>query len=196
MTKTTPQVDGFIRKNHAWQAELSALRALLLATPLTEEVKWRVPCYTLKGKNVAFIGPLKSSCVLSFVKGALLKDPRKILVQQTENSQSVRVVRFSNLQEIKAQEKVLMLYIAEAIANESAGLKVPLKKITDHKIPAELQLQLDASPALKTAFSALTPGRQRGYILHISRAKQSSTRTTRVQKAIPTILAGKGLEDE
>src|SRR5215210_6398680 len=144
-----PQVDGYVRKNKRWQNELQKLREMVLESPLTEEVKWRVPCYTFEGSNVAFIGPLKESCVLSFVKGALLKDPKRILVQQTENSQSVRVIRFTNVQQITKLEPVLKAYIDEAIEVEKAGLKVNFKKPSEFKIPEEFQARLDEMPALK-----------------------------------------------
>ena len=190
-----PKVDGYLRKNKKWQAELQKLRMIILDCQLTEEVKWRVPCYTVEGKNVAFIGALKESCVLSFVKGALLKDAKGILIQQTENSQSVRVIRFTNVQQIVELEPVLKAYINEAIELEKAGAKVSFKKISEFTIPEELQSKFDEHPALKTAFKALTPGRQRGYILYFSSAKQSKTRTTRVEKSMKQILNGKGLDD-
>ncbi|HUO07676.1 MAG TPA: YdeI/OmpD-associated family protein [Phycisphaerae bacterium] len=191
-----PKVDGYLRKNKKWQAELQALRMILLDCPLTEEVKWRVPCYTFEGRNVAFMGPLKESCVLSFVKGALLKDAKGILVQQTENSQSVRVIRFTNVQQIVELEPILKAYLHEAIEAEKAGLKVKLKAITEFTIPEELQNKLEEIPALKTAFRALTPGRQRAYLLYFSAAKQSKTRASRVEKCMQNILNGKGLDDE
>src|SRR5205809_2055035 len=159
MNRTTPKVDGYIRKSNQWQEELQKLRTIILDCGLTEEVKWRVPCYTFQGSNVLFIGRFKESCVLSFVKGALLKDGKGILIQQTENSQSVRVIRFTNVQQITELEPVLKAYINEAIEVEKAGLKVKLKKISEFKIPEEFQTKLDEIPALKTAFGALTPGR-------------------------------------
>ena len=196
MNKPNPSVDGFIRKSKEWQAEMKALRAILLDSPLTEEVKWRVPCYTFEGHNVAFIVGLKESCVLSFVKGALLKDPKRILIQQTENSQSARVIRFANVREIEALEAVLKAYILEAVDVEKAGLKVPFKKISEFAVPDELQAKFNEMPAVKTAFDALTPGRRRAYILHVSAAKQSKTRASRVEKCVPLILSGKGLDDD
>jgi uncharacterized protein YdeI (YjbR/CyaY-like superfamily) len=159
-------------------------------------VKWRVPCYTREGRNVIFIGRFKESCVLSFVKGVLLKDPKRILIQQTENSQSVRIIRFTDVQQIVKLEPVLKAYIKEAIEVEKAGLKVKLKKVSEFKVPEELQTKLDELPALKAAFGALTPGRQRAYLLHFSGAKQSTTRASRVDKCTPRILKGKGLDDE
>ena len=196
MNKTNPKVDGYLRKSKAWQQELQKLRTILLDCELTEEVKWRVPCYTFQGSNLLFIGRLKESCVLSFVKGALLKDARGILIQQTENSQSVRVIRFTNVQEIDKLESVLKAYINEAIEAEKAGLKVSFKKISEFKIPEEFQNELDKNPGLKKAFDALTPGRRRAYILYFSAAKQSKTRVSRVEKCMPKILDGKGMDDE
>lgn len=195
MNKMNPKVDGYIRKNKKWQAEFQALRQIVLDSPLTEEVKWRVPCYTFENKNVAFIGAFKESCVLSFVKGVLLNDAKGILIQQTENSQSVRIIRFSNVREITKLKPVLKSYILQAVQVEKAGLKVKLKRITEHKIPQELQSKLDELPALKTAFTALTPGRQRAYLLYFSSAKQSKTRTSRIEKCLPQILNGRGLND-
>jgi uncharacterized protein YdeI (YjbR/CyaY-like superfamily) len=195
MNRMNPQVDGYLRKNKKWLEELQELRTIILDCPLTEEVKWRVPCYTFEGKNVVFLGALKETCVLSFVKGALLKDPKRILVQQTENSQSVRVTRFTNLQEITKLEPVLKAYINEAVEVEKAGLKVKLKKISEFAIPEELQARFDELPAFKIAFDALTPGRRRGYLLHFSAAKQSKTRASRVEKCMPQILKGRGLDD-
>lgn len=196
MHKPNPSVDGYIRKSQDWQTELKKLRELLLDSPLTEEVKWRVPCYTFDGKNVAFIGRFKESCVLSFVKGALLKDPKKILIQQTENSQSVRVIRFTDVTGIEKLAPVLKSYIGEAIDLEKAGLKVEFKKVSEFKVPEEFQAKLDGLPKLKTAFNALTPGRQRAYLLHFGGAKQSATRASRVEKCIPQILKGKGIDDD
>jgi len=190
-----PKVDGYLRKSQDWQEELQKLRTIILDCGLTEEVKWRVPCYTFQGTNVLFIGRFKESCVLSFIKGVLLKDAKHILIQQTENSQSVRIIRFATLQQIVKLEPVLKAYIHEAIEAEKAGLKVKFKKTAEFTIPEELQKKLDELPALKTAFSALTPGRQRGYILYFSAAKQSKTRESRVEKYMPQILNGKGMDD-
>jgi uncharacterized protein YdeI (YjbR/CyaY-like superfamily) len=188
-------VDGYIRKNKKWQAELQKLREIILDSPLTEEVKWRVPCYTFQGKNVVFLGAFKESAVLSFVKGVLLKDAKKILIQQTENSQSVRIIRFANVEQIVELTPVLKAYIHEAVEVEKAGLKVKLMKPSEFKTPEELQTKFDEMPALKTAFSALTPGRQRAYLLHFSGAKQSATRASRIEKCVKQILKGKGLDD-
>ncbi len=196
MSAANPQVDGYIRKTKQWQEELKALRAIILDTGLTEEVKWRVPCYTFEGKNVVFLGRFKESCVLSFVKGALLKDAKGILIQQTENSQSVRVVRFSNAQQIEKLKSTLTSYLQEAVGVERAGLKVNFKTVSDFAVPEELQSKFDEVPALKAAFAALTPGRQRAYLLHFAGAKQSKTRASRVEKCVERILAGKGIDDE
>jgi uncharacterized protein YdeI (YjbR/CyaY-like superfamily) len=195
MNKPNPRVDGYIRKLKKWKDELQALRAILLDSPLTEDVKWRVPCYTFEGKNVVILITLKDCCVLSFVKGALLKDPQGILVKPGENTQSGRVIRFTGVDEITALEPVLKAYVREAAEAEKNGAKVAYKKITEFAVPQELQEKLDGMPALKAAFNALTPGRQRGYLLHFSGAKQSKTRTSRVEKCVERILKGKGLDD-
>jgi uncharacterized protein YdeI (YjbR/CyaY-like superfamily) len=195
MKKTNPSVDGYLRKNKRWQQELQKLRAIILDSPLTEEVKWRVPCYTFQNSNVVLLGAFKEYCGLSFFKGALLKDAQGILKQPGENTQSARLIRFTKVREIAQMEPILKAYIAEAIEVEKAGLKVRFKKITEHKIPEELQKKLDEIPALKTAFKALTPGRQRAYLLFFSGAKQSKTREARVEKCMQQILNGKGLDD-
>ncbi len=196
MNGQTPQVDGYIRKSEQWQAELRQLRSILLGAGLTEEVKWRVPCYTFQGGNVAFIGRFKTACVLSFVKGALLRDDRRILIQQTEHSQSVRVVRFADVDAIVALEPVLGAYLAEAIEAERCGAKVALKTTSEFAVPDEFRAKLARVPALRAAFAALTPGRQRGYLLHFATAKQSKTRAARVEKCVQRIMDGKGLDDE
>jgi uncharacterized protein YdeI (YjbR/CyaY-like superfamily) len=196
MSKLNPQVDGYIRKNKEWQKELKELRSIILDCGLTEEVKWRVPCYTLNEKLVLFLGCFSQSTVLSFAKGALLKDPKRILIQQTENSQSVRIIRFTSVKEIVEMESILKAYIHEAIDAQKAGLKVKLKKTSEFKFPEEFQIKLDEMPKLKKAFEELTPGRQRGYLLYFSGAKQSKTRTARVEKYIKQILNGKGIDDE
>ena len=195
MNRMNPKVDGYIRKFKQWQEELRKLRAIILGCGLTEEVKWRVPCYTFEGRNVLFMGRFKESCVLSFIKGVLLKDAKGILIQQTENSQSVRVIRFASVKQIVELEPVLKAYINEAIEVEKAGLKVKLKTISEFRIPEELQTKLEEMPALKTGFAALTPGRQRAYILYFSAAKQSKTRASRVEKCLRQILDRKGLND-
>ena len=195
MKSMNPQVDGYIRKDKQWQSELQKLRTIILDCGLTEEVKWRVPCYTSEGNNVLFMGRFKEWCVLSFIKGALLKDPKRVLIQQTENSQSVRVIRFANVQEIVEIEPVLKAYIKEAVEVEKAGLKVKLKKTSEFKMVEEFKAKLDGNAKLKSAFEALTPGRQRGYLLYFAGAKQSKTREARVEKCGAGILKGKGLDD-
>lgn len=191
-----PKVDGYLRKNKAWQEELGRLRQILLDCRLTEEVKWRVPCYTIDGGNVVILGAFKESCVLSFVKGALLKDEEGILVKPGENTQSARVIRFTSVQDVVEREAVLRAYVQEAIEVERAGLKVRFKEISEFALPEELQTKFDEMPSLKEAFQSLTPGRQRAYIMHFSAAKQSKTRASRVAKCVERILDGKGLDDE
>jgi uncharacterized protein YdeI (YjbR/CyaY-like superfamily) len=195
MNTMTPQVDGYIRKHKKWQNELQKLRTIVLDCPLAEEIKWRVPCYTSERRNIVFLGAFKEYCALSFVKGVLLKDPHRMLKKPGENTQSSRLVRFTDVQQIVELEPVLKAYIREAIEVEKAGLKVKLKKIAEFKVPEEFQSKLDELPALKTAFHALTPGRQRAYLLYFSGARQSKTRASRVDKCMPQILKGKGLDD-
>jgi uncharacterized protein YdeI (YjbR/CyaY-like superfamily) len=196
MYKMNPKVDGYLRKNKKWRQELQKLRTILLDCQLTEEVKWRVPCYTFQKSNVVLMHVFKEYCALLFFKGALLKDANGILIQQTKNTQAARQIRFTNVREIVEMKPVLKAYIYKAIEVEKAGLKVNFKKTTEFKIPEELQNKLDEIPALKTAFAALTPGRQRAYILYFSAAKQSKTRESRVEKYMRQILNGKGLDDE
>lgn len=195
MSKPNPSVDGYIRKNKPWEKELSALRELLLRTELVEEVKWRTPCYSLNGANVMMIGAFKEGCVLSFLKGALVKDPKGLLVKPGENTQAARVMRFSDAAAIAKLEKTIVNYIDQAIQIEKAGLKVQFKKVSEFAMPEEFKEKLKANPKLKAAFESLTPGRQRGYLLHFGGAKQSQTRAARVDKHTPRILAGKGLDD-
>jgi uncharacterized protein YdeI (YjbR/CyaY-like superfamily) len=194
-TKPNPQVDAFFRATKEWREESIKLRAIILDFPLTEELKWNKPCYSHAGSNLLIIQAFKGYCALMFCKGALLKDAHRILVKPGENTQAARQARFTSISEIVKLKTILKAYIQEAIAAEKAGLKVTFKKITDFKAPEELQAKLDANPALKKAFQSLTPGRQRHYFLHISSAKQSSTRTARVEKCIPQILKGKGFND-
>lgn len=191
-----PKVDWFFDKAGKWQEEVGKMRMIPLACGLTEELKWGCPCYTFQESNVVLIHTFKEYCAFLFFKGSLLNDPSGILIQQTENVQVPRQVRFASVMEIVELEPILKAYIHEAIEVEKAGLKVELKKTKDFTVPAEFQSKLDHIPALKTAFEALTPGRQRGYLFHFSQAKQSKTRQTRVEKYIPQILSGKGLEDE
>jgi uncharacterized protein YdeI (YjbR/CyaY-like superfamily) len=195
MNKTIPQVDGFLRKNKKWRAEFKELRRIILQCPLKEEIKWMHPCYTLDGKNIVLIHGFKEYCAILFIKGVLLNDPRHILIQQTENVQAARQIRFTNARQIVEMEPILKAYIREAIEVEQSGLKVKLKKTADYKIPEEFQNTLDEDPALKTAFRALTPGRQRGYLYYFSGAKQSKTRESRIEKYVKKILSGKGLDD-
>ena len=196
-----PKVDFYFSKAKKWQEELEQLRMIVLECGLTEELKWGVPCYTLPSaaahkRNIVLIHDFKEYCALLFFKGALLNDPNGILIQQTENVQAARQIRFTNLRQIVKMAPVLKTYIYEAIEVEKAGLKVALKKTTEYTVPEEFQNKLNKSSALKKAFGALTPGRQRGYLFYFSQAKQSKTREARVEKYIPQILAGKGLDDE
>jgi len=191
-----PKVDLFLSKATEWQKEIRKLRSIFLGFPLTEELKWGKPCYMFQASNVVVILPLKEYCALLFCKGALLKDTHGILVKAGENTQAARQIRFTNLREIVGKESALKGYIQQAIEVEKAGLEVTYKKITEFGVPEELQKKLDQTPALKTAFKALTPGRQRGYLIYFSAAKQSKTRESRVEKCMPQILKGKGLNDE
>lgn len=194
-SKKNPKVDAFFSKAKKWQEELKALRAIMLDCELTEELKWGKPCYMFQDSNLAVFLPLKNYCALLLCKGALLKDRHGILTRPTENTQAARQIRFTRRQEITAKKAILKAYIREAIKAEKAGLEVVYKKPGDFVIPEEFQEKLDESPALKTAFKALTPGRQRGYILYFSGAKQAATRESRVEKCRKPILAGKGLND-
>jgi uncharacterized protein YdeI (YjbR/CyaY-like superfamily) len=194
MTKN-PKVDAFLGRAEKWREEFEKLRKIVLDCGLTEDLKWGVPCYSFEKTNVVLMHGFKEYCALLFFKGALLKDESGILVQQTENVQSARQIRFTSVAEIAAMDNILKDYLHAAIELEKAGLKVDFKKTTEFAIPEEFQSKLDESPELKTAFEALTPGRQRGYLLHFSSAKQSKTRIARIEKAMPQILAGKGLDD-
>jgi uncharacterized protein YdeI (YjbR/CyaY-like superfamily) len=195
MNSRNLKVDFFFNTAGKWQREFRKLRTIILGCGLTEELKWGKPCYTLQQSNIVLIHGFKAYCALLFFKGALLKDAKGILIQQTENVQAARQIRFTNLREIVKLEAILKAYIKEAIDLEKAGLEVNYKKTSEFKVPEELQSKLDAIPALRTAFDALTPGRQRGYILYFSGAKQSKTRESRIEKCMPQILKGKGLED-
>ncbi len=190
-----PKVDWYFTKAKKWQPEIEQLRPMVLDCGLTEELKWGVPCYTFQKSNIVLIHVFKEYCALLFFKGALLKDAQAILVQQTENTQAARQIRFTSVREIIEMEPVVKAYIYEAIEVEKAGLKVDFKKTTEFTIPEEFQSKLDGNPALKTAFEALTPGRQRGYMLHFSAPKQSKTREARVEKSIEQILQGKGWDE-
>ncbi len=196
MNKMNPKVDVYISKCDKWQEELEKLRMILLDCQLTEELKWSVACYTLQKSNIVLMHVFKEYCALLFVKGALLKDPNDILIQQTKNVQAGRQIRFTNVREIVEMEPILKAYIDEAIEVEKAGLKVDYKKTTEYEVPEEFQRKLNEIPALKTAFEALTPGRQRAYILYFSAPKQSKTRESRVEKSMQQILNGGGLNDQ
>src|SRR5581483_8244115 len=193
--RTNPKVDWFFNKNGKWQEEFGKLRQLVLDCGLTEELKWGCPCYTFEKKNIVLIHGFKEYCALLFFKGALLKDAKHILVQQTPNVQAARQIRFTNVREIMKLKPVVKAYIREAIDVEKAGSKVTLKKTPQFKIADEFREELEKNPALKKAFKALTPGRQRGYLLYFSQPKQAKTRAARVEKSVPQILRGKGLND-
>jgi uncharacterized protein YdeI (YjbR/CyaY-like superfamily) len=190
-----PKVDFYFNKATKWQEEYERLRMIILDCQLTEELKWGCPCYTFQEKNIVLIHGFKDYCALLFFKGVLLNDAHGILIQQTENVQAARQIRFTNLREIIDMESILKAYIYEAIEVEKAGLNVELKKVTEFTVSAEFQDKLNHIPALKTAFEALTPGRQRAYLLYFSAPKQSKTRESRVEKYMPQILNGKGLDD-
>jgi uncharacterized protein YdeI (YjbR/CyaY-like superfamily) len=191
----SPKVDAFLAEEKKWKEEFSELRRIILDCELNEELKWGQPCYTLAEKNIVLMHGFKEYCALLFMKGALLKDAEGILIRQTENVQSARQIRFANVREIAKLKKTLKSYIREAIEIEKAGLKVELKKTRDFEMPEEFQSKLDELPALRAAFDALTPGRQRAYLFHFSQPKQAKTRESRVEKYIPKILEGMGLDD-
>ena len=193
--RMNPKVDEFLGKAQKWKEEFEKLRNIVLDCGLTEEFKWMHPCYTFEKKNIVLIHGFKEYCALLFHKGAFLRDAHGILIQQTENVQAARQIRFTNVQEIVEMETTLKAYIYEAIEVEKAGLEVSFKKKTEFTIPEELQNKFDEIPALKTAFEALTPGRQKAYILYFSAPKQSKTRESRVEKWLQQILNGKGLND-
>ncbi|MDQ0087961.1 uncharacterized protein YdeI (YjbR/CyaY-like superfamily) [Paenibacillus anaericanus] len=194
-SKTNPKVDEFLSKAKQWQAEFEKLRLIVLDCKLTEELKWGVPCYTFQNNNIVLIHGFKEYCAILFIKGSLLHDTHRILIQQTEKVQAGRQIRFTNVQDIEAIESILKAYIYEAIEVEKAGLKVDFKKNTALIIPEELQNKFDEIPDLKSAFEALTPGRQRAYLYYFSEPKQSKTRVSRVEKYVQQILGGKGLND-
>ena len=195
MNKMNPKVDFFFRKAKKWKEEFEKLRMIILDCQLTEDLKWGKPCYTFQNTNVVVIQGFKEYCALLFFKGALIHDADGILIQQTENVQAARQIRFTNVREIVQMEPILKAYIQEAIEVEKAGLKVNLKKASEFTLPVEFQRKLDEIPDLKSAFDALTPGRQRAYLLHFSAPKQSKTRESRVEKCMQQILDGKGLND-
>jgi uncharacterized protein YdeI (YjbR/CyaY-like superfamily) len=190
-----PKVDWFFTKNTKWQEEYAELRTLVLDCGLTEELKWGCPCYTREKANIVLIHGFKEYCALLFMQGALLKDPKRILIQQTKNVQAARQIRFGNVKEITKNKSTIKAYIKEAIAIDKAGLKVEMKKTADYKIPEEFQLVLANMPELKKAFELLTPGRQKSYIFYFSQAKQAKTREARIEKCLQKVLDGKGLED-
>src|SRR5688572_5831548 len=196
MSEMNPKVDWFFSKDTKWQKEYEKLRKIILDCGLIEELKWGCPCYTFENTNIVLIHGFKEYCALLFFKGALLNDPNGILIQQTKNVQSARQIRFTNTHEISKLEKNLKAYIYEAIEVEKAGIKVKYKKTSEFNVPEEFQKKLDKSAALKTAFNALTPGRQRAYIFYFSQPKQSKTRESRVEKYRKQILIGKGLNDQ
>lgn len=196
MNRLNPKVDAFINKEKKWLQEFKKLREILLECDLTEEFKWRVPCYTFEKNNIVLIHGFKNYCAILFPKGVLLKDPDQILVIQTKNVQAARQIRFTNLQQIEQLESTIKAYVNEAIEVEKAGLKVEYKKTEEFNMPEEFQETLNEMPDLKTAFEALTPGRQRAYLLYFSAPKQSKTKVARIDKSIQRIFEGKGLNDK
>lgn len=196
MSGMNPKLDTFFRKAKKWQEEYEELRRIILGCPpLDEGVKWRWPCYTFEGKNIVLIHGFKEYCALLFFKGALLKDPKRILIQQTENVQVARQIRFTSSRQIREMERTLKAYLREAIEAEKSGRKVKMKKTADFKVAEEFEKRLNEQPVLKTAFQALTPGQQKGYLLYFSGAKQAKTREERVERCVRQILAGKGLSE-
>ena len=193
--KRNPQVDAFLREAEIWRAEFAALRAIVLDCGLTEEVKWGQPCYTLDKRNIVLMHGFKDYCALLFFKGALLKNPNGILIQQTENVQAGRQIRFTGVRQIVDMESVIKTTIRQAIEVEKAGLKVEKKNTADFSMPEEFKMRLNQDEKLHDAFYALTPGRQRAYLLYFSSAKQSKTRESRIDKYVQPILDGKGLDD-
>ncbi|UGX85341.1 YdeI/OmpD-associated family protein [Phyllobacterium meliloti] len=192
---TNPEVDWYFDETQKWQEEFRLLRTIVLACGLKEELKWGCACYTLDKSNIVLIHGFKEYCALLFFQGALLDDPDHILIQQTKNVQAGRQIRFTSVQEISKMDNILKAYIHAAIDVEKSGAKVTFKKTEDFAVPEEFQSRLNENPALQAAFEALTPGRQRAYLFHFSAPKQSKTRETRVEKFIPQILGGKGLDD-
>lgn len=189
------KVDKFIEKQKRWKEESKLLREICLECGLEEDFKWMHPCYTFQGKNIVLIHGFKEYCALLFHKGALLKDTDNILIQQTENVQAARQIRFTNKKEILDLEEIIKVYIYEAVEVEKAGLEVQMKKTSEFNMPDEFREALENDHELESAFQALTPGRQRGYLLYFSQAKQSKTRESRIEKYIPKIFEGKGLND-
>jgi uncharacterized protein YdeI (YjbR/CyaY-like superfamily) len=190
-----PLVSKVLKKEKHWSAEFAVLRQLCLSSGLDEELKWGKACYALAGNNIVLIHGFKHYCALLFMKGALLKDPKGILIQQTKNVQAARQIRFASMADINLQKASITAYIKQAIAVEKSGAKVAMKGVAQFDVPAEFQKRLDEDPKLAKAFHALTAGRQKGYLLHFSGAKQSATRTARVEKHVPRILKGLGIDD-
>lgn len=182
-------------KVHSWQDEMKQLRRILLDTELTEELKWSMPCYTFENSNILLMTAFKDNCTVSFFKGVLLKDPDNILIQPTKNTQAARVLRFTTVEEVLAIEESLKAYVAEAIEIEKSGLKIEFKDTSQYEFPDELVAMFEDDPAFEAAFEALTPGRQRGYLLHFTGAKQSATRQRRIEKSMAKIFEGKGFHD-
>lgn len=195
MHAASPKVDEFLAKAEKWREEFTRLRKIARDCDLAEDFKWGNPCYTLNNGNIVLIHGFKEYCALLFFKGALLKDPKGLLTAQSENTQATRQLRFTSVQEISSMEPAIKDCIRQAIAVEKSGLKVDFKSTAEFPMPEEFRTRLDAQPRLKAAFEALTPGRQRGYLLYFSAAKQPKTRASRVEKSIPQILEGKGLND-
>ncbi|MBP1903746.1 uncharacterized protein YdeI (YjbR/CyaY-like superfamily) [Paenibacillus turicensis] len=192
---TNPKVDAFMSRESKWREEFEQLRRMMLTLELTEELKWGVPCYTVNGKNVVLIHGFKEYCGIFFVKGALLKDDEGVLIQQTENVQAARQIRFTKVEQVISLESTIKRYVQEAIENEKAGLAVVLKEVQDIPVPEEFKQVLDQNPELKTAFAALTPGRQKAYNRYFTEPKQVKTRLARIEKYTNSILNGKGLND-
>ena len=195
MNNTNPKVDAFLNRTRKWHDEFEKLRKIILECHLTEELKWGNPCYTSQNRNVVLMHGFKEYCALLFFKGALLSDPEGILIRQTQNVQAARQIRFTSVREVVKLKPMVKAYIREAVEAEKSGRKMNFKKTEQFAVAEEFQNKLNERPALKRAFAALTPGRQRGYLLYFSSAKQSKTRASRVEKSMPRILAGKGLDD-
>jgi uncharacterized protein YdeI (YjbR/CyaY-like superfamily) len=191
----SPKVDAFLNREDKWKAEFEKLRQIILGCGLDEDLKWGQPCYSLDGRNIVLMHGFKEYCAVLFMKGALLRDPKGVLIQQTPNVQAARQIRFTSVKDVAKLEKTLKVYVHEAIEVERAGLKVPMKKTAEFDVPAELESKLASSAPLRKAFARLTPGRQRGYIHYFSQAKQSKTREARIDKCVPRILDGLGLDD-
>ena len=194
-SQRNPKVDAFFGRTEHWLKEFEALREIILDCPVTEDLKWGWPCYSHEGTNVVLMHGFKDYCALLFMKGALMKDPEGVLIQQTENVQSARQIRFTGVGEIVRLGAALRVYVRDAIELTKAGAKVQRKTTSDYPVPDELRDRMDDDPDLRAAFEALTPGRQRGYLVHFNSAKQSATRAARIEKCLPKILVGKGLLD-